>query len=159
MERLEEVFVFLFIYLFLFFFCKFSCWEQIKNYIKNISRSYSERKKLNCQGGLPKIWTPKRDQSGRGSVVETLRNYEGDGKEKVKKTIVLMSKTTTLQVHHACFVHFFAVPAQQRHEMTTFWGSCVTKFSQISSLKFIRLLRVVFSSQQRRYWGSNNDSK
>ena len=29
----------------------------------------------------------------------------------------------------------------------------------LHSLKFIRLLRVVFSSQQRRYWGSNNDSK
>ena len=27
------------------------------------------------------------------------------------------------------------------------------------SLNFIRLLRVVFSSQQRRYWGSNNDSR
>ena len=27
------------------------------------------------------------------------------------------------------------------------------------SLNFIRLLREVFSSQQRRYWGSNNDSK
>ena len=75
---------------------------------------------MNCQSGLPKILTPKRDQCGRGSVVGTLRNYEGDGKENVKKTIGLMNDTTTLQVHHACFVHFFAVPAQQRHEMTTF---------------------------------------
>ena len=29
------------------------------------------------------------------------RNYDGDGKETVKKTIGLMSKTKTLHVHHA----------------------------------------------------------
>ena len=32
---------------------------------------------------------------------DTLRNYDGDGKENVKKAIGLMSKTTTLHVHHA----------------------------------------------------------
>ena len=40
--------------------------------------------------------------------------------------------------------------------------SKVTSFQILTeyvSLKFIRLLRVVFFSQQRRYWGSNNDSK
>ena len=32
---------------------------------------------------------------------DTLRNYDGDGKENVKKAILgLMSKTTTLHVHH-----------------------------------------------------------
>ena len=36
--------------------------------------------------------------------IGTLRNYEGDGKENVKKAIGLMSKTTTLHVHHA-FLH------------------------------------------------------
>ena len=40
-----------------------------------------------------------------------LRNYDGDGNGKVKKVIGLISKTTTLHVHHAFFVHFFAVPA------------------------------------------------
>ena len=30
-----------------------------------------------------------------------LRNYDGDGKENVKKAAGLMSKTTTLHVHHA----------------------------------------------------------
>ena len=30
-----------------------------------------------------------------------LRNYDGDGKENVKKAIVLMSKTTTLHLNHA----------------------------------------------------------
>ena len=35
-------------------------------------------------------------------ILGTLRNYDGDGKENVKKkTIGLMSKTTTLHVHHA----------------------------------------------------------
>ena len=38
-----------------------------------------------------------------------LRNYDGDGNGKVKKVIGLISKTTTLHVHHAFFVHFFAV--------------------------------------------------
>ena len=40
-----------------------------------------------------------------------LRNYDGDGdgNGNVKKVIGLMSKTTTLHVHHAFFVHFFAV--------------------------------------------------
>ena len=28
-------------------------------------------------------------------------DYDGDGKENVKKAIVLMSKTTTLHLHHA----------------------------------------------------------
>ena len=40
--------------------------------------------------------------------------------------------------------------------------SKVTSFQILTgyvSLKFIRLLRVVIFSQQRRYWGSNNDSK
>ena len=38
-----------------------------------------------------------------------LRNYDGDGNGNVKKVIGLMNKTTTLHVHHAFFVHFFAV--------------------------------------------------
>ena len=38
-----------------------------------------------------------------------LRNYDGDGNGNVKKVIGLMKKTTTLPVHHAFFVHFFAV--------------------------------------------------
>ena len=41
--------------------------------------------------------------------VRTLRNYDGDGNGNIKKVIGLISKTTTLHVHHAFFVHFFAV--------------------------------------------------
>ena len=36
-------------------------------------------------------------------LLGTLRNYDGDGKENVKKVIGLMSKTTTLHAHHAFF--------------------------------------------------------
>ena len=40
---------------------------------------------------------------------------------KVKKAVCLMSETTTLHVHHAFFVHFFAVSAKLRREMTKFY--------------------------------------
>ena len=34
-------------------------------------------------------------------IIRTLRNYDCDGNENVKKTIGLINKTTTLHVHHA----------------------------------------------------------
>ena len=34
-------------------------------------------------------------------LLGTLRNYDGDGKENVKKAMGLMSRTTTLHVHRA----------------------------------------------------------
>ena len=34
-------------------------------------------------------------------IIGTLRNYDGNDKRNVKKAIGLMSKTTTLHVHHA----------------------------------------------------------
>ena len=37
--------------------------------------------------------------------------HDGDDNEKVKKAMGSIGKTTTLHVHHAFFVHFFAVPA------------------------------------------------
>ena len=55
-----------------------------------------------------------------GQTIGTLRNYDGDGKENVNKAIGLMSKKTTAHVHHAFFLHFFAVPAQLRREMIKF---------------------------------------
>ena len=39
-----------------------------------------------------------------------------DRKENVRKTIDLISKTTTLHVHHTFFVHFFPVFARPRRE-------------------------------------------
>jgi len=46
-------------------------------------------------------------------TVGTLRNYEGDGNGNgnVKKAICLMSKTTTLHVHHA----FLYISLQSQH--------------------------------------------
>ena len=41
---------------------------------------------------------------------------DGDGNENGKKANVLISKTTTLHVHHTFFVHFLAVVARLRHE-------------------------------------------
>ena len=38
----------------------------------------------------------------------TLISNDADGNENVKKTMGFISKTTTLHVHHAFFVHFFA---------------------------------------------------
>ena len=46
----------------------------------------------------------------------SLSNEDGDGNETGKKGIVYISKTTTLHVHHAFFVHFLAVVARLRHE-------------------------------------------
>ena len=69
--------------------------------------------------GIP--WTcVARKRRYVNSSIGTLRNYDGNGKENIKKAIGLMSTTTTLQVHHAFFVHFFVVPTQLRREMTKF---------------------------------------
>ena len=75
-------------------------------------------------------WTSSGGRGGWGEKREfsfwpfrALTNYDGDGKENVKQAIGLISKTTTLHVHHAFFVHFFAVLAQLRREMTKFFTS------------------------------------
>ena len=48
-----------------------------------------------------------------------IRSDDGDGdvNENVKKAIVLMGKTTTLQVLHAFCVHFFAVTAVHDYDV------------------------------------------
>ena len=48
--------------------------------------------------------------------IGSFRNVDGDGNEDIKKVIELISKTTTLDVHHAFFVHFFTVLARLRRE-------------------------------------------
>ena len=67
-----------------------------------------------------KVPTVVRNQGAEVKELGTLRNYDGDVNGNVKKAIDLMSKTTTLHVHHAFFVHFFAVLAQLRREMVKF---------------------------------------
>ena len=57
-------------------------------------------------------------------IIGTLRNYDCDGNENVKKTIGLISKTTTLHVHHdflyisLSFLHKYDVkwPILRSHE-------------------------------------------
>ena len=54
---------------------------------------------------------------GQGNAsLGSLSNDDADGNENGKKAIGLISKTTTLQVHHAFFVHFFAVVARLQRE-------------------------------------------
>ena len=52
--------------------------------------------------------------------VGTLRYNDADGNEKVKKTIGLISKTTTSHVHHTFFVHFSPVFERLRRENALF---------------------------------------
>ena len=56
------------------------------------------------------------------TLLGTLRSNDANGNESVKKTIGFISKTTTLHVHHAFFVHFFA-----RFCTTTTW-TCLFPF-------------------------------
>ena len=50
-------------------------------------------------------------------IIGTLRNYDGDGNENVKKTIGLISKTTTLHVHHA----FLYISLSSLHNYDVKW--------------------------------------
>ena len=49
-------------------------------------------------------------------LIGSVGKGDGDGSENGKKAIGLISKTTTLHVHHAFFVHFFAVVARLQRE-------------------------------------------
>ena len=53
-------------------------------------------------------------------IIASLSHDDGDGNENGKKANVLISKTTTLHVHHTSFVHFLAGVAQLRHETSQF---------------------------------------
>ena len=53
---------------------------------------------------VPFRWGQTTQRGASSDSLGSLQNYDGDGKENVKKTIGLMSKTTTLHVHHA-FLH------------------------------------------------------
>ena len=91
----------IYIYIFLF------KWE-IKN---NVSCPFSE---------LLAIYDPM----GWGDVIlGTKRSNDADGNENVKKTIGLISKTITLQVHRVLLVHFFA-----RFCTTTKWKCLILRF-------------------------------
>ena len=73
-----------------------------------------------CLHSCIEVMTGRTILCADSTSLGTLRNHDGDGNGNVKKVIGLISKTTTLYVHHAFFVHFFAVSAQLRREMTKF---------------------------------------
>ena len=47
--------------------------------------------------------------------IGTLRNYDGDGNEKVKNAIGFISKTTTLRVHYA--LQYISLPSLQNYDV------------------------------------------
>ena len=53
-------------------------------------------------------------------IIREFSNDDGDGNGNVKTTIGLMSKTTTLHVHHVFLYIFFAVTARLRRENAYF---------------------------------------
>ena len=55
-------------------------------------------------------------RADKAEAIGTLRSNDADGNANVIKTIGLISKTTTLHVHHTFFVHFFHVFARLRRE-------------------------------------------
>ena len=79
------------------------CWFNFKKFA-NIWWNKTRWNKRN------KVWTSANSlfkwrfrSRRRRRLIGTLRNCDGDGKENVKKAVGLMSKTTTLHVHHAFF--------------------------------------------------------
>ena len=60
---------------------------------------------------------PQRSRRYRrcSSSIIGKRNYDGDGKENVKKAIGLGSKTTTLLVHHAFL--YISLPSLHNHDV------------------------------------------
>ena len=54
----------------------------------------------------------------QASYIRDLTKPRRQGQRQSQKTIGLVSKKTPLHVHHPFFVHFFAVPARLRREMT-----------------------------------------
>ena len=64
-----------------------------------------------------KVPTVVRNQGAEVKELGTFPNYDGDGNGNVKKAIGLMSKTTTLHVHHA----FLYISLQSLHNYDVKW--------------------------------------
>ena len=56
------------------------------------------------------------DHNNRERLSDDDDDDDGDGNKNGENVISLDSKTTTLHVHHAFFVHFLAVVARLRRE-------------------------------------------
>ena len=66
---------------------------------------------------LFKVPTVVRNQGAEVKELGILRNYDGEVNGNVKKAIGLMSKTTTLHVHHA----FLYISLQSLHNYDVKW--------------------------------------
>ena len=64
---------------------------------------------------VPFRWGQTTEQGASSDSLGTLQNYDGDSKENVKKTIGLMSKTTTLHVHHAFL--YISLPSLHNYDV------------------------------------------
>ena len=83
-------------------------------------------------------------------ALATLRNYDGDGKENVKKALGLMSKTTTLHVHHAFFLRFLYT--------TTTWNDQILSLLENGNCKAINSTISVWTRARSPLFSSNQNS-
>ena len=82
-------------------------------------------------------------------VIESFSNGDGDSNEEVQKAIGLLSKSTTLQVRHVFFGHFFAVPAQLRRLISFFFEGCQQTTTYFFSLfRNLSAVSTVFNSRE-----------
>ena len=84
-------------------------------YVRGTSETIARTQPCNIGVARKPITTLRRLLTNR-DLTKPRRQRQRDR----QKTIDLMSKTTTLHVHHAFFVHSFAFTAQLRREMTKF---------------------------------------
>ena len=89
----------------LLLFCRQTSRTERREFFKNVTAETGRPATAGCCGVC-----------GRKRTIGTLRSDDGDGNENGKKAIGLISKTTTLHVHHAFFVHFLAVVARLQRE-------------------------------------------
>ena len=79
--------------------------------------------------------THARKLSVREMSVESFSNDDGDGNENVKKAIGLLSKTTSLHVHHAFL--YISLPLLHHYDMKmpsfTFYGGRKTSDDKLFS--------------------------
>ena len=120
--------------------------------------SVRESSSIPCRSAQPngKYFSDKYQQTGhhsdtwrgpqQSSLLGTLRSDDGDGNENLKKATGLISKTTTLHVHHASLCIFLPSLYDYDVKIPTFmlYRGCkqaTTKFS-FSVLLWIRLLAI-----------------
>ena len=82
-------------------------------------------------------------------VIGTLWNYDGDSNGNVKKALNLMSKTTTLHVHHA-FLYILCCPCT-----TTKWNDQILSGLENGNGKEINFTSSLWTRMQSPLFSSN----